>query len=90
MAKPKEVIRQIKKATRRQFSAEEKIRIVLEGLRGKTGGRSRTVLIREMNVAPVLYSRDNGFDRNQSVKIFWTSLTSQLGRTAPAVKALPK
>jgi len=36
MTKPKEVIRQIKKATRRQFSAEEKIRIVLEGLRGET------------------------------------------------------
>jgi len=36
MAKRKDVIRQIKKATRRQFSAEEKIRIVLEGLRGET------------------------------------------------------
>jgi len=36
MAKQKDVIRQIKKATRRQFSAEEKIRIVLEGLRGET------------------------------------------------------
>jgi transposase len=36
MAKPKDVIRQIKKTTRRQFSADEKIRIVLEGLRGET------------------------------------------------------
>jgi len=36
MAKSKDVIRQIKKATRRQFSAEDKIRIVLEGLRGET------------------------------------------------------
>ncbi len=36
MTKPKDVIRQIKKAARRQFSAEEKIRIVLEGLRGET------------------------------------------------------
>jgi len=36
MAKPKDVIQQIKKATRRQFSADEKIRIVLEGLRGET------------------------------------------------------
>jgi len=36
MAKAKDVIRQIKKATCRQFSAEEKIRIVLEGLRGET------------------------------------------------------
>ncbi len=29
------VIKQIRKATRRKFSAEEKIRIVLEGLRGE-------------------------------------------------------
>jgi len=29
------VVQQIRKATRRQFSAEEKIRIVLEGLRGE-------------------------------------------------------
>ena len=36
MAKSKDVIQQIKKATRRQFSADEKIRIVLEGLRGET------------------------------------------------------
>ena len=35
MAKSKDVITQIKKATRRRFSAEEKIRIVLEGLRGQ-------------------------------------------------------
>ena len=36
MAKSKDVIKQIRKATRRKFSAEEKIRIVLEGLRGET------------------------------------------------------
>jgi transposase-like protein len=35
MAKSKDVITQIKKATRRKFSADEKIRIVLEGLRGE-------------------------------------------------------
>jgi len=36
MAKSKDVITQIKKATRRKFSADEKIRIVLEGLRGQS------------------------------------------------------
>ena len=36
MAKPKDVVSQIKKATRRKFSADEKIRIVLEGLRGES------------------------------------------------------
>lgn len=35
MAKAKDVVSQIKRATRRKFSAEEKIRIVLEGLRGE-------------------------------------------------------
>ena len=37
MAKSNDVVNQIKKATRRRFSAEEKIRIVLEGLRGEQG-----------------------------------------------------
>ena len=31
-----DVVKQIRKATRRQFTAEEKIRVVLEGLRGET------------------------------------------------------
>jgi len=35
MSKPNDVVRQIKKATRRKFSAEEKILIVLEGLRAE-------------------------------------------------------
>ena len=35
MAKSKDVAKQIRKATRRRFSAEDKIRIVLEGLRGE-------------------------------------------------------
>ena len=30
-----DVVKQIRKATRRKFSADEKIRIVLEGLRGE-------------------------------------------------------
>jgi transposase len=36
-AKPpaERVVKEIRRATRRQFSAEEKIRIVLEGLRGE-------------------------------------------------------
>ena len=35
MPESKDVVKQIRKATRRKFSAEEKIRIVLEGLRGQ-------------------------------------------------------
>ena len=30
-----DIVKQIRKATRRRFTAEEKIRIVLEGLRGE-------------------------------------------------------
>jgi hypothetical protein len=45
MAKSKDVITQIQKASRRKFTADEKIRIVLEGLRGKQSiskiGRTR-------------------------------------------------
>ena len=36
MAKSNNVLKQIRKATRRKFSADEKIRIVLEGLRAET------------------------------------------------------
>ena len=32
---PEKVVQEIRRKTRRQFSAEEKIRIVLEGLRGE-------------------------------------------------------
>ena len=36
MAGTKDIVKQIRKATRRKFSADEKIRVVLEGLRGET------------------------------------------------------
>ena len=36
MTDSKDVVKQIRKATRRKFSADDKIRIVLEGLRGET------------------------------------------------------
>jgi transposase len=35
MAEPDKVVRRIRAATRKQFTSEEKIRIVLEGLRGQ-------------------------------------------------------
>src|SRR5580704_7219036 len=48
-----QVVKDIRRATRRQFSAEEKIRVVLEGLRGRKAslssaaerGSSRTSII---------------------------------------------
>jgi transposase len=52
MAKPKDVVKQIRKATRRKFSAEEKIRIVLEGLRGEI---PTSEICRREGIAPSVY-----------------------------------
>jgi len=35
-SKPEAVVRDIKRVTRKKYSAEDKIRIILEGLRGET------------------------------------------------------
>ena len=48
------VVRDIQRKTRRRFSAEEKIRIVLEGLRGE---QSIAELCRREGLAPNLYYR---------------------------------
>ena len=48
------VVRDIRRKTRRRFSAEEKIRIVLEGLRGE---ESIAALCRREGLNPNLYSR---------------------------------
>jgi transposase len=53
MAKSKDVITQIRKAARRKFSADEKNRIVLEGLRGQTS--ISEVCRREGTAASVYY-----------------------------------
>ena len=50
----KNIVNQIRKATRRKFSAEEKIRIVLEGLRGET---PVSELDRRDGIAPTVYYR---------------------------------
>jgi transposase len=51
---PEKVVREIQRRTRRRFSAEEKIRIVLEGLRGE---ESIAELCRREGLAPNLYYR---------------------------------
>lgn len=52
MAKSKDLVTQIKKATRRKFSADEKIRIVLEGLRGE---QSISEICRREGIAASIY-----------------------------------
>ena len=49
---PEGVVREIKRKTRRRFSAEEKIRIVLEGLKGED---SIAGLCRREGISPNLY-----------------------------------
>ena len=54
MAKKRNVVKEIRAATKRKYSAEEKIRIVLEGLRGEI---SVTELCRREGIAPTVYYR---------------------------------
>jgi transposase len=49
---PEQVVREIKRKTRRKYSSEEKIRIVLEGLRGED---TIAELCRREGIAPNLY-----------------------------------
>lgn len=51
---PEKVVQDIRRKTRRRFSAEEKIRIVLEGLRGE---ESIAALCRKAGLAPNLCCR---------------------------------
>jgi transposase len=48
------VVAEIRRATRRKFKAEDKIRIVLEGLRGEI---SVSQLCRRESISPALYYR---------------------------------
>jgi transposase len=48
----RKTIRQVRRATRRKFSAEEKIRIILEGLQGE---ETISELCRREGIAPSIY-----------------------------------
>ena len=50
--KPESVVREIKRKTRRKFNSEEKIRIILEGLKGED---SIAAICRREGIAPSLY-----------------------------------
>jgi len=51
---PEAIVREIRRNTRRKFSSEEKIRIVLEGLRGED---SIATICRREGINPNLYYR---------------------------------
>ena len=49
---PESVVREIKRKARRKFSGEEKIRIILEGLKGE---ESIATICRREGIAPTMY-----------------------------------
>ena len=78
MTESKDVIKQIRKATRRKFSAEEKIRIVLEGLRGETS--ISEICRREGIAASVYYKWSKSFleaGKNGLTKAILRNATSE-------------
>jgi transposase len=82
-AKAEQVVREIHRQTRRRFSVEEKVRIVLEGLRGE---QSVAELCRRESLAPNLYYRWS----KEFLEAGKTRLLGDTTReaTAPEVKAL--
>jgi len=63
---PESVVREIRRKTRKKYSSEEKIRIVLEGLKGE---ESIAAICRREGIVPNLYyrwSKDLGKKRLQS------------------------
>jgi transposase len=82
-AKTEQVVREIHRQTRRRFSVEEKVRIVLEGLRGE---QSVAELCRRESLAPNLYYRWSKEFLEAGKKRLLGDTTREA--TAPEVKAL--
>ena len=82
-ASPEQVVREIQRRTRRRFSAEEKVRIVLEGLRGE---QSVAELCRREGLAPNLYYRWSKEFLEAGKKRLLGDTTREA--TAPEVKGL--
>ena len=82
-ARTEQVVREIHRRTRRRFSAEEKVRIVLEGLRGE---QSVAELCRREGLAPNLYYRWSKEFLEAGKKRLLGDTTREA--TAPEVKTL--
>ena len=82
-ARTEQVVREIHRRTRRRFSAEEKVRIVLEGLRGE---ESVAELCRREGLAPNLYYRWSKEFLEAGKKRLLGDTTREA--TAPEVKTL--
>lgn len=54
--KTESIVKDIKRRTRRKFSSEEKIHIVLEGLKGESSNLSQHNLVEsQLEVNPIIY-----------------------------------
>ena len=82
-ASTEQVVREIQRRTRRRFSAEEKVRIVLDGLRGE---QSVAELCRREGLAPNLYYRWSKEFLEAGKKRLLGDTTREA--TAPEVKGL--
>ncbi len=82
-ASTEQVVRDIRQRTRRRFSAEEKVRIVLDGLRGE---QSVAELCRREGLAPNLYYRWSKEFLEAGKKRLLGDTTREA--TAPEVKGL--
>ena len=51
-SEPESIVREIKRRTRKRYNTEEKIRIVLEGLKGET---SKAEISRREGINPIVY-----------------------------------
>ncbi len=60
---PESIVREIKRRTRRKFTAEERIRIILEGLRGE---ESLTDLCRKERIHPTMLTCPQSLCHSQS------------------------
>ena len=79
------VIRDIRRQTRKKYSAEEKIRIVLEGLRGEDSIAEH--FIRTFKEEHIGYSEYEDFDDAQSQLQYWLEVAYMTERLHQALES---
>jgi len=70
-APAEKVVKDIRRATRRRYNAEEKIRIVVEGLRGED---SIAALCRREGISIIMVTSANGGRSAESIRWRWLGI----------------